>query len=97
VADWLDCSVTGWARKTKGTRMIIDWREFKGKSYPPGEAEDALGQKLPAGVVRIDTLTGEAWMVVFDVLGRPVLTAGGRSLAIKKLQFVPPITVWMYL
>jgi hypothetical protein len=77
--------------------MIIDWREFKGKSYPPGEAEDAIGQKLPAEVVRIDTLTGEAWMYVNDVCGRPVFDASGRSLAIKKQRFIPPITVWMYL
>lgn len=76
---------------------IIDWRDFNGTPYPPGEAEDAIGQKLPSNIVRIDTLTGEAWMHIDDERGRPVIAADGCSLAIKKERFVPPITVWMYL
>lgn len=81
--------------------MIIDWR---GRNYPAGELEDAIGRRrgkghdLPDGrrEFRVDTETGEVTSFVYpyEIV---VEEDGEERLATITEYLTPPITVWLYL
>ncbi len=60
-----------------------------------GEAEDLLGRRIPQEAFRINTATGETWQWVRDPKGGWLLNDAG-AVVVKKQQFIPPITIWLY-
>ncbi len=75
--------------------MIVDWGTMN--PHVCGDAVDFIGRELPKDTVRVNVLTGEVWSHARYSDGSLVLNAERTEIVEIMQQFVPPITVWLYL